>query len=124
MIPSARHESGIPTGLPTRGFRAALRAICAVELGRYPFTPDAYDFDVTSRTLTLYEVYVTNALSERKLLKLRDLDALLGAQDWTLRILIGCQRGIFNDLDLATGGPTQEALKRAVMALDRGSRTP
>lgn len=115
--PSARHQAGIPSGLPTTGFFIALDMHCGVGLGRYPFYPDAYFFDVPNKKLTTYEIEVTHGITARKLEKLRALRDVLAARGWTFVVKLGDSRGNHAEMDFDSGCASAADCRAAITLL-------
>lgn len=116
--PSNRHQAARPDGLPTRGFYRALREHCNIVLGQKArFYPDAFEFNVDSKTLTLHEIEVTHALTDEKLEKLRFLRACLASQGWSMRLMHGDSWGNRHEIDPDTGRMTDAEWDKAINRL-------
>jgi hypothetical protein len=116
QIPSARHEAAIPADKQTRGFGSALRARLGIALGRYPFTPDAFELNEATRTLTLWEVVVTNPV-EKKFWKMRAVRDQLALRGWSLKLFVAYPSGRFVETDIDTGRMTAAEEEVALAAV-------
>ena len=123
-IPSRRHQASLPPGLPTKGFAAELERHCNIKLGRERVVPDAFEFDLERRRLTLYEVIATNPIGPEKAARLHLLKAVLGSLGWSMRLRIASPGSRFAAAVLRKDGvsPTRYQLRRAVEMLNRTHR--
>lgn len=120
--PSRRHEATIDLSLQhahRKGFARALRVLLGIAMDpQQRFVPDAY----RTQRVTVYEVEVTHALTERKFLRLRSLRDQLVTIGWSLRLMhlaAGDRAGA--EVDIDTGQPDEADLQRAARLLDRGA---